>query len=302
MKFANPCIDVAFKRIFGSEERKEITISFLNAVLECPEHAQIMDLEFRNTEQKGIILSKKDNILDVLCTDQRGKKYIIEMQVGAVKEFEKRIVFYAAKNYAMQLDATQLYQKLNPVIAVSILDFTLFPEKKAYTSIHQILDKKTYEHDLHELSFAFIELPKFTKQETELITPVDKWIYFLKHISHLNAIPAELSTGAFRQACEAANQVTWSEDERDAYDDAIIRDNDKKSMLEIAEEKGLAEGIEIGKMEGRLAEKLAIAKKMIGALDAATIAQITGLSIDEIEHLKDNQHIFARNIIDEFEL
>src|SRR5271166_1988010 len=97
MRFLNPCNDVAFKKIFGSEEHKSITISFLNSILEYTGEHTIKNVQFLNTEQKRVIKEKKDNSLDILCTDQIGNKYIIEIQVERVKEFDKHIVFYGAK-------------------------------------------------------------------------------------------------------------------------------------------------------------------------------------------------------------
>jgi len=276
MKFLNPCNDVAFKKIFGSEEHKSVTISFLNSILEYTGRSVIKDVQFLNTEQKRIMKGKKDNILDILCTDQSGSKYIVEVQVEGIKAFGKRIVFYGTKTYAMQLGTAQSYHKLEPVIAVSILDFILFSKKKEYKSIHLLLDKKTYEHDLKELSFAFIELPKFTKQEHELVSAEDKWIYFLKNISKQDNVPVPLQNKEFGEACHTAERMTWTEEELNAYDDAIVRATDAKGSLEFAEEKGEARGRKTIVQNLLKSDKFSI----------EDIANATGLSINKIEQLK----------------
>src|SRR5436190_22825895 len=103
MIFLNPCNDVAFKRIFGSEDNKSITISFLNSILELTGDKAIASIEFLNTEQLPQITDKKSNILDIICVDQKGAKYIVEMQVREVEEFGKRMVYYGAKTYSTQL-------------------------------------------------------------------------------------------------------------------------------------------------------------------------------------------------------
>ena len=46
----NPMNDVAFKFIFGKEERKQITIDFLNTVLHKSLAHEIRDISFRQTE------------------------------------------------------------------------------------------------------------------------------------------------------------------------------------------------------------------------------------------------------------
>ena len=70
MRFLNPLNDVAFKKIFGPEGHKAVTIYFLNSILEYSGDDKISDVQFLNTEQKGILPDKKDNILDILCLDQ----------------------------------------------------------------------------------------------------------------------------------------------------------------------------------------------------------------------------------------
>lgn len=286
MQFLNPCNDVAFKKIFGSEGHKNVTISFLNSILEYKNERAIVDIEFHNTEQKRLVKEKKDTILDILCKDQSGNRYIVEIQVERVKAFDKRMVYYGAKTYAMQLGKKQSYHKLMPVVVVAILDFIMFADKKNYKSIHQVLDDKTYEHDLHELSFAFVELPKFLKEEHELISDEDKWLYFLKWISKKDHVPAPLNEGEFEEACNAAERMTWSEDELNAYDDAIVRATDIQGSLELAYEAGEAYGEAKGEARGKAEAKLELAQQLLDVLDVATIAKKTGLTIKEIEQLK----------------
>jgi len=272
MKFLNPCIDVAFKKIFGSEEHKRVTISFLNSILEYKGKQLIKDVQFLNIEQHPYLQDKKENYLDILCTDGADKTYIIEIQVENVKAFGKRIVFYGTKTYALQLGAKQSYHHLEPVIAIAVLGFTLFPTKKKYKSIHKILDIETHENDLQELTFAFVELPKFNKTENELVSDEDKWLYFLKNIDTQKSVPAPLKEKEFGQACHAVERMTWSEAELNAYDDAIIRATDLQGALEMAEIKG----------------KTKVAQNLLktGKFSIEDITQATGLSIDEIEQLK----------------
>ena len=42
----NPKIDIAFRKLFGSEENKEILRSFINSVL--PQHEQVKTVEIKN--------------------------------------------------------------------------------------------------------------------------------------------------------------------------------------------------------------------------------------------------------------
>lgn len=286
MVFLDPRNDVAFKKIFGSEEHKNITISFLNSILEYTGERAIKSIIFLNTEQHEIVRLKKDNILDILCTDHTGYQYIVEMQVEKVKEFGKRMVYYGAKTYSMQLGKGKPYHKLSPVIVVAIIDFTMFPDKKDYKSIHHIADAKTGENDLDQLYFAFVELPKFKKKESELQSAEDKWIYFIKSIKRQTQIPAPLARGEFEEACNVAQRAAWSEDELNAYDDAFVRETDAQTAKELALEKGMAQGLKEGLEKGRNEERRVMAQQLLAKLSIPEISQITGLSFEEIEQLK----------------
>ncbi len=301
MIFLNPCNDVAFKRIFGSEEHKSITISFLNSILELTGNRAIVSITFLNTEQLPQTPDKKDNIIDVFCVDQAGTKYIVEMQVARAEEFGKRIVYYGAKAYSMQLGKGRPYLELMPVVVLSIVNFILFPQKKDYKSIHEILDRKTHEHDLPELAFAFVELPKFRKKEHQLVTTEDKWLYFVKEIKKQNHIPAVLDQDEFVEACEIADRMSWSEADLYKYDDAFIRETTRQSALKLADKegeergkiKGKQEGVKEGRQEGlKEGEKKArqgFAQQLLQsplALTVADIVRLTGLTEEEILDLQ----------------
>ena len=288
MRFLNPCNDVAFKKIFGSENHKDITISFLNSVLENTDEKSIQEVQFLNTEQKRILKDKKENILDILCTDQAGNKYLIEVQVERAKEFGKRIVFYASKTYALQLGSTESYTKLKPVVAIAVLDFILFPEKKAYKSIHSLIDEKTGEQDLKELRFVFIELDKFVKTEAELVTAEDKWIYFLKNIKEQDHIPAPLQEKVFKEACDEAQGMTWSEEEHAVYDYVLKKTMDTQAYIDNAREEGLAKGQARGEILGRLEEKRILAQKLFAiGVSLDIIMKTTELTRDELKKIID---------------
>ena len=71
-KFLDPKNDYAFKRIFGTEKHKDILIHFLNDMLGFAQGEKIQKVSFLKTVQDPDIASKKQSIVDVLCTDQKG--------------------------------------------------------------------------------------------------------------------------------------------------------------------------------------------------------------------------------------
>ncbi|WP_366557898.1 Rpn family recombination-promoting nuclease/putative transposase [Okeania sp. SIO1I7] len=180
MKFINPKVDYAFKKIFGSEQSKEILISFLNAIIYDGEKT-IKDLTIVNPFNPGQIISLKETYLDVKAVLIDGSIVIIEMQVARMTAFNKRVAYNLSKAYANQLDKGENYPLLNPAIAVTITDFILF--KESDDAINKFVfqeETKKFKCLEKELRLIFVELRKFNKSLSELNSLTDKWIYFLK--------------------------------------------------------------------------------------------------------------------------
>jgi predicted transposase/invertase (TIGR01784 family) len=306
-KFLDPKNDVAFRKIFGSEEHKDILITFINDILELKDNNQIEDVEFLSTIQDPEIASKKQSIVDVLCKDKNGVQIIVEMQVAPTRGFEKRAQYYAAKAYSRQLNKGQeedgKYENLKEVIFIAIADYVVFPEKKECKSKHIMLDNKTHEHDLTDLSFTFIELPKFKKEKIEELTSImDKWCYFFKYAAKTSeADMAKIASGykTIGDAYEVVNQYNWNEKQLIAYDqekkriwDNIaamnyqldrVREKGKKEGIEEGIKEGIKEGMERGKKEG----KIEIARNLLTSnISTELISNATGLSIEQIKKLK----------------
>ncbi|NEV49652.1 Rpn family recombination-promoting nuclease/putative transposase [Wolbachia pipientis] len=294
-KFLDPKNDFAFRRIFGSVNNKDILIHFLNDILGLTGVDQIEDVSFLSPIQDPDIASQKQSIVDVLCTDSAGTQLIIEMQVVKTTGFEKRAQYYAAKAYSSQAHKGDQYQDLKGVIFIAIAYFILFPNKLAYKSDHVTFDKITYEHDLKDFSFTFIELPKFNKtKEDQLSNIVEKWIYFFKYADETSEEDLQKIIGSdviIGRAYDVLNQYNWSKEERFAYDQTKKHIDDYLSSIQqgkiegikIGEEKGRKEGREEGKIEG----KIEVAKTMLANnIDINTIVKCTGLSISEIEELQ----------------
>ena len=168
MRFISPKIDFAFKKIFGSEQSKEILISFLNAIIYDGEKI-IESLTITNPYNPRQIISLKETYLDIKATLNNGSIIVIEMQVAIMSGFNKRVAYNLAKAYANQLVTGEYYPQLNPVIALTITDFILFQETKDV--INKFLfqeEKKKMKILEEELRLIFVELPKFQKKIDEL--------------------------------------------------------------------------------------------------------------------------------------
>ncbi len=313
-KFLDPKNDYAFKQIFGTTKNQDILIHFINDILGLKGPAQIETATFLKTSQDPDIASKKQSLVDVLCTDELGRQYIIEMQVARTKGFEKRAQYYAAKAYSHQLQRGDGYSELKEVIFIAITDFVMFPDKKGYYSTHCLLDKETYAHDLKDFSFTFLELPKFNQSIEQLQTIIEKWAYFFKHAEETREGDVDKIVGAdpvILRAYEALNRFSWSETELNTYEEEEKRERDAQAILQQklidAESKGRAEGEAKGKAEG-LAEgeakgkaegfaegheqganhtRLTLARKLLdNGLSLQAIIALMDLSIAEVQALQ----------------
>ena len=188
MRFLNPKTDYAFKKIFGSEASQDILISFLNAILDLTGNDAIVEVAILDPRLAPKIEGMKDSYLDVRVKDQRGRSYIVEMQVLNVEGFEKRVLYNACKAYVNQLSKGDPYSLLSDVVAVTITDFTMFPDLTRVVSHFGLRAAENPAICHKDLELVFAELPKFTKTEAELANTLDRWLYFLKTARDLTAI------------------------------------------------------------------------------------------------------------------
>jgi predicted transposase/invertase (TIGR01784 family) len=274
MQFADIKNDIAFRKIFGNENKTEILISFLNAVLKMEGNRKITWVEILNPYQLPIVLGAKSTILDVKAKDKSGNEYIVEMQVTDKIGFAKRVVYYSAKSYSAQLNSGENYYQLKPTIFIGILNF-VFLEGDNYLSRHLILDAETQEHKLKDLDFNFIELPKFNKTEKELQSLVEKWVYFIKNAENLTVIPPDLDDEGLKLAYTEADRHNWSKKDLEAYSYEGMREADERAEKMFVEQKA------------KLSNQIEIAKNAIweGSKNEF-ISKITGLTLEQIQELR----------------
>jgi predicted transposase/invertase (TIGR01784 family) len=285
--FINPKTDFAFKKIFGSEQSHGILVSFLNGILYAGESV-IEDLEILNPYQAPRIRGVKDTYLDVKAQLTTGQTVIIEMQVLNIEGFEKRILYNAAKAYSIQLSQGDQYKALNPVIALTITDFQMFSEFDAVIS-RFVLKEKDYlvDYPVCDLELVFVELPKFQKNLDQIDTLTEKWMYFLQHTRDLESIPPSMGdVPEIRQAFEVASQANLNREELDELEHQSIFIQDQRNAISLAAKQGLEKGREEGREEGALSMQKTIALNLLSTLDNATIAQMTGLSLADVEALR----------------
>ncbi|MEQ8539378.1 MAG: Rpn family recombination-promoting nuclease/putative transposase [Coleofasciculus sp. D1-CHI-01] len=300
MKFISPKVDYAFKKIFGSEQSKDILISFLNAII-YGEEKKIQSLTIANPYNPGQLISLKESYLDIKAVLSDSSIVVIEMQIAPMASFNKRVVYNLAKAYSNQLGTGEDYPILNPVIAVTVTDFILL--KKYDEVISQfVFQEKTKKIELfdNELQLIFVELPKFNKALSELNSLTDKWIYFLKEAASLDSIPESLGeVSEIELALNLANQANMTVEELEFVDRRGIMLQDEKGRIAYAKEEGKEEGREEGRLTEAIALVMRLLKKRFGEIPLLISSQIESLALDDLERLTED--IFDLNSLQDLE-
>ncbi|MBF0107971.1 MAG: Rpn family recombination-promoting nuclease/putative transposase [Magnetococcales bacterium] len=226
MKFIDPRIDFAFKKIFGSEDAKDIPISFLESLMGLEGERSIAELTILDPFPAPRLKELKSSLLDVRCKDQRGASFIVEMHIEKVEVdgFLKRIQYNSAKS--------KHYSSLDQVIVVTITDFVLFPDFDHCVSCHKSYETITGYAYFDDVVYYFIELPKFAKTLDQCAGILEKWIYFIRHAESLDCVPEQLDLAPFRHAFEKAMMANMTRDELELYDKAGMAITDARGQVE----------------------------------------------------------------------
>jgi predicted transposase/invertase (TIGR01784 family) len=249
----NPRVDFAFKKLFGSEENKDLLISLINAIVS--ESDRVTDIELKNPYNLAEYKAGKMSILDIKALDRNRKHwYNIEMQISEDLNFDKRAIYYWAKLVTEQLSEGRMFRELKKTVSINILDFNFVPDTPIYHNLYKIINTATGRDDrLHDIfELHYIELRKFRKEYQELVYPLDRWITFLTRAHELKhgGIPDALAEDrAILKAIEAVDRM-FDEEERQIYETRMQSLADVESKIASAEEKGLAQGMEKGIAKG----------------------------------------------------
>lgn len=280
-KYINPFTDFGFKKLFGEEINKDLLLDFLNELLK-EEQGRILDLTYLKTENLGAAENDRKAIFDLYCENEKGEKFIVELQKTKQNFFKDRTVYYATFPIREQAKRHDWDYELKAVYTIAILDFVFEsdkaePNKFRYDVKLQDIDTNKVFYD--KLTFIYLEMPKFNKNIDELETRFDKWLYVIRNLSKLDRIPDSLREQLFVKLFETAEIAKFTPDQVRSYEDSLKYYRDLKNSLDTAREEG--------KIEGKIEGKLEIASRALKkGLSRREIAELTGLTEDEIRDLE----------------
>ena len=240
--------DVFFKSLLGSEERKALTLNFINSILDRDENNAFIDLIFADKEVVPQRIHGKLSLLDVLAEMNDGTRVHIEVQVLLDEYMANRTLYYWGRIYGRELEAGEPYQHLQPVITIDLLNYNQFPQYDAYSHTYHIANDQNHDILTNHLEMHFIELKKIHISDIKKLKRADRWIaYFSPRCSDPERKVLAMSDTAIKDALTYENQFTNNNALKSQYWDY------EKTMRDIASVKlsGETIGREKGRKEGR---------------------------------------------------
>lgn len=274
-KYINPFTDFGFKRLFGEEPNKDLLLDFLNEILQ-DQQGKIVDLTYLKTEQLGKTELDRKAIFDLYCENEKGEKFIVEMQKSKQNFFKDRSVFYSTFPIQKQAEKSDWNYELKAVYTIGILDFVFDSDKnesEKYRYDVKLQDIETNKTFYDKLTFIYFEMPKFNKTIEQLETRFDKWLFVLKNLHKLDRLPEGLKEEIFEKVFEVAEISNFSRDEYISYEDSLKYYRDLKNSLDTAK---IEKAIEIAK------------SMLIDNLSIELISKHTGLSIEKVDELRNH--------------
>jgi predicted transposase/invertase (TIGR01784 family) len=300
-KYINPFTDYGFKKLFGEEINKDLLLDFLNELLK-EEQGIIKDLAYLKTEHLGTTELDRKAIFDLYCENEKGEKFIVELQKTKQNFFKDRTLYYSTFPIREQAKRTDWDYELKAVYTIAILDFVFDEDKNEPNKFRYDVKLKDIESNkvfYNKLTFIYLEMPKFNKTVDELETRFDKWLYVIRNLNKLDRIPDKLREQIFEKLFETAEIAKFTQEQVLSYEDSLKYYRDLKNSLDTARDEGKIEGKIEGMREGEMKGKIEglregemkglmkVAKNMLSnGMPVSEIAKLTGLSESDISNLQ----------------
>ena len=158
----------------------------------------------------------------------------------------------------------------------------------------QLCDVETGHVFYDKMRFIYVQLPLFTKSLNMVDNRLEKWLFLLQHLQHLqkDVVEDNFVEPFFKEVVHLAEIVNMTKEQKLGYDVSWKRYNDYHNTIDYAKKSGLQKGIEIGRQEGikqgEWENKISIAKNMLNKnVDISFVSEVTGLSIEEVRKLQE---------------
>lgn len=282
--------DFFFKNLMGDEKRSNLTLRFLNLILNRTGEDAFKSIQFLKTEQDPLTKDGKLSILDVKASVDDKTFVNIELQVSRQNYIVERSMFYISRIFSEQAVRGHDYDELKPVIGINLLDFKLFDELSNWHNTANFTVKGIEKPITDCLTMHFLELPKLKFSDVKKAKRLEAWGAYFSGVSDEKELEVLCMNEPLLKEVLSYEQAFTNNDEMyrkyQQREDAIREETTK---IRLGEKRGEKRGIIIGRKEGKKEQAEAMAKKMLAdKVDLKIIAKYTELTLDEINALKMN--------------
>ncbi|WP_240374136.1 Rpn family recombination-promoting nuclease/putative transposase [Bacillus piscicola] len=305
-------VDYAFKQLFGSEKNKEITVVFLNAVLQRTGKDSIKDITFSNTEAGGEYETDKQSRLDLLVVTNADEWINVEIQFTDQYNMTKRSIYYWSGVYRSQMKRKMGYRELRPVIAINLLNFDMFQQTEQFHTIFHLYEDEERFKLTDIMEFHFIEMPKLIQDwKAEKLNPwndvLARWLLLLGIVDHRNGKVYEdifkeleeisMKDEKLRNVFHNWEILSCTQEEMLAYEARLKRVLDEEAAVREAElriqeaetraKEAEAQGEKRGEKRGEERTKEKTARRLLAkGMEVKDIAEITELDEKRIMEIE----------------
>jgi predicted transposase/invertase (TIGR01784 family) len=245
-----PTVDYAFKKLFASEENKDLLIHLLNAVLDSSN--PIVEVEILTPFNPKEFAEDKLSIVDLKARCASGRQFNVEMQNRVDLSLRPRLAYYTALLFSSQLQEGEDYETLMPAITICFLSEIMF-RKSTSPHLRFTLSDQTHSTELTDgLQVHTIELPKYNFQSegVNFADDLERWSFFLREAANLEIAELRelLPNPEFIKATKVMEMIAKTPEERMQYEARRKAELDHKWLLGIARREGMAEARKLSKI------------------------------------------------------
>jgi len=217
-------------------------------------------------------------IFDLYCENEKGEKFIVELQKTKQNFFKDRTVYYSTFPIREQAKRADWDYELKAVYTIALLDFVFDADRNEPNKFRydvKLKDIDTNKVFYNKLTFIYLEMPKFNKTVEELESRFDKWLYVIRNLNKLDRVPDKLREQIFEKVFETAEIAKFTPEQVLSYEDSLKYYRDLKNSLDTAKE------------EGALKAKIEIATNLKNrGFTISQISELTGLTEFQIQNIK----------------
>ena len=275
--------DYAFKRVFGTEENKDVLQDLLECILDIPPES-ISGLELLDKEFQKELLSEKLGVLDIKLKLKDGTFVDIEIQNSWHFDFPERTLYYWSKMYNENIKQGQDYTKLPKCITINLIGKGFNKNKRLHNK-YLVLEQDTKEPLVSKLEIHILNLEKARVLEKGQCkdNKTKRLLNWLKFIETDNPEVREVlaeNSEIMKKANTAISVMEMSPRDKWLYDSRMKYEHDRASCIS----EGYRQGLERGLDKGAYQKALETAKLMrMHNYPIAEICTMTGLSKEEVE-------------------